>query len=243
MKSTHTKKRRRIVWKLRGLTLLFFATSLAFLVANVYLAWRLLDGDDNKEMYSVRLMKETINEMQGMNEKAVQVMTEVNNLIMQEQQEIYQNTLAGIIVDYFYDQGTERNYFDCLKIIKCAQKYAPEPFSYQDMLTIAWVESAFDPKAVGKFDERGVWQILRWQEYLSEMKARNPHDIEVNCQMASIELAKKYEWKKDYKSAIIAYNGWITKNGMVSEKYWLKFTGRKKEIEKFCKKAEKRIRK
>jgi hypothetical protein len=180
--------------------------------------------------------------MQDMNNESVKVMTEVNRLIAQSEQERYVDNLAGIIVEHMGKAGMKANYFDVVKIIECSQKYVSAPFMYTDLLTLAWIESNYDPKTIGKHGERGVWQILAWQSRLKELSASDAFNIDTNCRMSVLELQEKYSNRKNVKDAIIAYNGWIVRDGAVMQAYYNIFTTRKKIVEGWCKEAKKKTK-
>ena len=102
-------------------------------------------------------------------------------------------------------------------------KYFPDgPYQRKDLIALAMAESSFDQYLVGSHKEFGIFQLLpescRWAGI-----RKNQFDIRVNTEMALFVLHQKYEERKEYKKAIIAYNGYVIKKGKVSDIYWKRF--------------------
>jgi hypothetical protein len=245
MDANTVSSKRKVLNKLRKWSTFLAVAMIVLLVANIYLSYRLIMFNKNSERarHTIDMMEGTIKEMQEMDNKAKDVLRKASDLIRQDEEDLFKSNLAGIIVEYFDDKHVGVKYYDVLKIIECSRKYAVEPFTYVDMLTLAWVESNYDPKCVGTHGEQGVWQILAWKDYLKQLKAKNPQDIETNCKMATMELGEKYKWKGNFRDSIIAYNGWVVKDGTVMQTYYDNFSKKRKVVEQWCKKAEKRSRK
>lgn len=87
------------------------------------------------------------------------------------------------------------------------RQHPDKPYRAQDLIAIAWVESNFNPEAVGLAGERGAWQIWDWKKYLRKVHGRNPFDVHTNLMMAVSELDEKFAKYKDTKICIVAYNG------------------------------------
>jgi hypothetical protein len=113
-------------------------------------------------------------------------------------------------------------------IDKYCEKYFPnKQFVRQDFIALAMLESDFHQYEVGTSGEVGVFQIMKMHipKYI-----RNPFDISINTRLAMRVLRDKFEEHRDYKKAIIAYNGIVRlkrKHGAWSEKYWNSFQARK----------------
>lgn len=119
-----------------------------------------------------------------------------------------------------------------LAIDKYLPKYFPEgPFNRYDLIALAMTESNFYQYCIGTSGEKGIFQIM--PESCRNFGAyKNEFDIEVNTQMALFILKQKYDHFKDYKKAIIAYNGVvIQKNNTWSEKYWKRFISFRNTLE------------
>lgn len=101
-------------------------------------------------------------------------------------------------------------YSDVLGIAQVSQwlgkECIPGVFSAEDYMSLAFVESQFDPFIIGRDKEVGVWQILDWKKLMFEMKASNPFDIWINGSMACHELREKYKKYPNKKQAIQSYN-------------------------------------
>lgn len=83
----------------------------------------------------------------------------------------------------------------------------PKLFKPNDFLAIAFVESNFDPYAVGKAGEMGTWQVLEWRHFMRKVKGTNPFDVETNGKMFCAELREKNSHHHTYKKTIVSYNG------------------------------------
>jgi hypothetical protein len=87
------------------------------------------------------------------------------------------------------------------------QNCIPQVFKKEDFISLAWVESAFDPYSVGNDKEMGTWQVLEWKELLPKVNGTNPFDIPTNGEMMCIVLNWKYQKYHDYRKTMQAYNG------------------------------------
>lgn len=109
-------------------------------------------------------------------------------------------------------------------IDKLLPRYFPDgPYNRKDIIALAMVESGFDQYLVGTHKEFGIFQIM--PEMCKDLGIkRNQFDVEINTDMALAVLRDKFNERKDYKKAIIAYNGYVVKaNGKVSDTYWKRF--------------------
>jgi len=102
---------------------------------------------------------------------------------------------------------------ECLRII---DKYLPEyfpngEFSKDDIIALIVVESQFDPYAVSSKGAFGVMQILHYQQVLKRIPVTY-NILEDNIQAGLCVLRDKYNVHRDYKMALIAYNG-LVKSG------------------------------
>ena len=103
------------------------------------------------------------------------------------------------------------SYKNVLQLVKVAkhleQTCLPNILIAEDYLAMAWVESRFNPRAVGKAGEHGAWQVLEWKHYLKRTGGVDSFNIETNGQMVCAELREKYKWHKTYQKTITSYNG------------------------------------
>lgn len=235
------KGKKKVLQKLRNYSLIF-GTLLFLSVVGNYFSFKALITDKTKTLYTLCSLQNMIEDLQNINSKSINVLNEANKLISQKREELRTDYLAGLIIEYMIDRNIVVNYFDCVNIIKCSKKYIFEPFSYKDMLAIAFIESNFKANEIGKLDEKGTWQILDWTNELKIVDGKDPFDIETNCKMAISVLKSKHKQRKNYKDSIIGYNGWVVRNGKVSTKYYDNFMKRRKIIEKWCKKTDKRYK-
>jgi len=105
------------------------------------------------------------------------------------------------------------------------------PFTRNDFIAIAWVESDFNQMEYGTHGERGLFQIMP-DEFRDWGVTDHFYGAKTNTRMAFRVLRGKYARWHDYKKAIIAYNGVVRrKNGAWSEKYWVAFKKRKDKVD------------
>lgn len=116
-------------------------------------------------------------------------------------------------------------------IDKNVAKYYPNgPFTRNDFIALAWLESAFHQHEVGTYGEYGLFQIMPSEFEAYKVKG-NFFDIDLNTKMAFRVMNGKYVEQHDRKKAIQAYNGIVKlKNGKWSEKYWKAFEKREVAI-------------
>jgi Transglycosylase SLT domain len=113
------------------------------------------------------------------------------------------------------------------EIDKNLVKYYPKgPFTRNDFIALAWIESAFHQYEGGSKGEKGIFQIMP-DEFHDFKVHTNYYNIDVNTHMAFRVLKGKYDKHHDYKKSIIAYNGLIYHHGKLSQKYWKAFMKRK----------------
>jgi hypothetical protein len=106
-------------------------------------------------------------------------------------------------------------------------KYYPGgPFTRNDFIALAWIESAFNQYEVGTKGEKGIFQIMP-DEFNDFNIKKNYYEVNVNTRMGFRVLKGKYDKYHDYKKAIIAYNGLVYRHGKLSQKYWRAFEKRK----------------
>ena len=156
--------------------------------------------------------------------------------------ETYYNTLTESILEHYYKEGSSLSPVSVKSILKAVDECVPillkdTPFTSDDLLAIAALETGFDMKLVGKHGEKGVFQILHANEILREMGMPLANSLEpkVNTQMACYILKGKYQSYPEYKKAIIAYNG-VRKDG--NERYWKLFRDAKDLIRDLKAKAK-----
>lgn len=111
-------------------------------------------------------------------------------------------------------------------------KFFPNgPFTRNDFIAIAWLESSFRQYEDGTHGEKGLFQIMP-DEFADWHVTKNFYNVSVNTKMSFRVLNGKYKRWHDYKKSIIAYNGVVRlKNGKWSEKYWKAFLKRKEKVD------------
>jgi hypothetical protein len=142
-----------------------------------------------------------------------------------------------IIVDkiaiYYQSCHTKVNKKVVGSVLKAIDKYLPRYFSdgeftKQDFIALAMLESNFRQYEVGTSGEVGIFQIMKIHIPDS---VENPFEIYINTKMAMKWMHHTYHKHKDYKKAIIAYNGIVKlkkQKGAWNERYWDVFQIRKK---------------
>ena len=139
---------------------------------------------------------------------------------------------ASMLNDLLFREGLPvhvRVVVDMLKAIdKNIDKYYPEgPFTRNDFIALAWIESGFHQYEVGTSGEKGIFQIMP-DEFKDYNVHKNYYNVNINTRMAFRVLDGKFKKYPDYKRAIMAYNGLVkNRHGKYSEKYWKAFQKRK----------------
>jgi hypothetical protein len=143
---------------------------------------------------------------------------------------------ATLLTDCLYRDGvpvSTKTIKEVLETIDCLlPKYFPNgPYTREDFIAIAWLESGFNQYEIGTHGEKGIFQIMP-DEFDENNVKLNKYDISTNTQMCMMVLGDKFQKFPDYKKAIIAYNGVVrTKRGKWSEKYWKAFEKRRGVVE------------
>jgi hypothetical protein len=143
---------------------------------------------------------------------------------------------ATLLTDCLYREGTPVS----TKVIKetleaidaFLPKYFPNgPYTREDFIAMAWLESGFDKYSLGTHSEKGIFQIMP-DEFHDNHITQNKYDIKTNTKICMTVLLGKFHSYPDYKKAIIAYNGVVRlKGGRWSEKYWKSFERRREMVE------------
>jgi hypothetical protein len=137
--------------------------------------------------------------------------TKLNDLLFREGIAVHMNVVVSMLKE----------------IDKNLVKYYPEgPFTRNDFIALAWIESAFNQYEVGTKGEKGIFQIMP-DEFNDFSVKKNYYEVNVNTRMGFRVLKGKYDKYHDYKKAIIAYNGLVYHHGKLSQKYWKAFEKRK----------------
>lgn len=116
------------------------------------------------------------------------------------------------------------------QVVDLSYRLTPEvfpngPFTPKDIITIAMIETDFNPYIVGKYGEIGIWQILDPEG--------NAFSMEGNCKAALDTLKEKYDLRGNYKMAIIGYNGVSVNNkGKMYLGYWNRFAKARELVER-----------
>jgi len=143
---------------------------------------------------------------------------------------------ATLLTDCLYREGTPvstRTIKETLEAIdKFVPKYFPNgPYTREDFVAMAWLESGFNQFEVGTHGEKGIFQIMP-DEYQDNNIKLNKYDIATNTELCMTVLQAKFHKFPDYKKAVIAYNGVVrNKNGKWSEKYWKGFEKRRSVVD------------
>jgi hypothetical protein len=137
---------------------------------------------------------------------------ELNDLLFREGLPVHMNVVVTMLKE----------------IDKNLIKYYPNgPFTRNDFIALAWIESGFHQYEGGTHGEKGIFQIMP-DEFHDFNVNKNYYDVTVNTHMAFRVLNGKYKRYPDYKKAIMAYNGLIRfKSGRYSQKYFKAFEKRK----------------
>jgi hypothetical protein len=139
---------------------------------------------------------------------------------------------AAILNDLLFRENTPVHMNVVITMLKEIDKnlikyYPKGPFTRNDFIALAWVESEFKQFEGGSHGERGIFQIMP-NEFQDFNIHKNYYDVATNTHMAFRVLDGKYKRYPDYKKAIMAYNGLIRfKSGRYSQKYWKAFEKRK----------------
>lgn len=139
---------------------------------------------------------------------------------------------AAVLNDLLFREGTPVHMTVVVSMLKeidknLAKCYPEGPFTRNDFIALAWVESEFKQYIGGTHGEKGIFQIMP-DEFHDYNVHTNYYNVDVNTHMAFRVLDGKYKKYKDYKKAIQAYNGVVKlKNGKWSEKYWHSFEKRR----------------
>jgi hypothetical protein len=143
---------------------------------------------------------------------------------------------ASTLNDLLFRENTPVHMKVVVQMLKAIDKnlliYYPEgPFTRNDFIALAWVESEFKQYEGGTHGERGIFQIMPC-EFADYNIRKNYYDIDLNTEMGFRVLNGKYKKHKDYKKAIMAYNGLVKfKSGHYSQKYWRAFEKRRIAID------------
>jgi transglycosylase-like protein with SLT domain len=143
---------------------------------------------------------------------------------------------ATLVTDCLYREGTPvstKTIKETLETIdRLLPKYFPNgPYTREDFVAMAWLESGFNQYEIGTFGEKGIFQIMP-DEFNDNSVKLNKYDIETNTQLCMTVLKAKWQKYPDYKKAVIAYNGVIrNKKGRWNEKYWQAFEKRRSVVE------------
>ena len=152
------------------------------------------------------------------------------NAKIQKELEYYKQ--AAVLNDLLFREGTAVNTQVVVTMLKEIDKdlatyYPKGPFTRNDFIALGWLESEFRQYERGTHGERGIFQIMP-DEFSDFDIHKNYYNVDINTQMAFRVLDGKYQKHKDYKLAIMAYNGLVKmKNGHYSKKYWKSFEKRR----------------
>lgn len=131
--------------------------------------------------------------------------------------------LASRLMTLARASGERPEYKHVLSIARAAIREEstciPGVLDRKDFVSIAWVESRFNPKAKGKAGEMGTWQVMRseWNKFKKPLGARDPYDIGTNGEVACRVLQSKYMKYHSYRKTIISFNGWGKKSAYLKK--------------------------
>lgn len=142
---------------------------------------------------------------------------------------------AERINDYYSRKGTMTRVVVIRETLEAIDNYLPKyfpdgPYTRNDLIAMAMVESEFDQYLVGTHKEFGIFQIMPEACRDAGVK-RNQFDIKVNTELALFVLSQKYASHPDYRIGMIAYNGLVKKNGKLSQTYWKSFIKARKVVD------------
>lgn len=143
---------------------------------------------------------------------------------------------AAVLNDLLFKEGIAVHMKVVVSMLKeidknIVQYYPDGPFTRDDFIALAWLESEFKQYEGGTHGERGIFQIMP-DEFKDFDVRKNYYNIDVNTKMAFRVLRSKYRRHQDYKKAIMAYNGLVKfKSGKYSQKYWKAFEKRRIAID------------
>ena len=149
-----------------------------------------------------------------------------------EEQDLNYYKQAANLNDILFREGVPVRMQVAIKVLREIDKQLPKyypkgPFTRNDFIALAWVESEFRQYEIGTHREKGLFQIMP-NEFHEFDITKNYYDVDINTDMAFKVLTEKYKHHKDYKLAIMAYNGLVrNRNVKYSEKYWRAFQRRK----------------
>lgn len=130
---------------------------------------------------------------------------------------------------YYFTKGEKTSVSTIRETLEAIDFYLPKyfpngPYQKKDFIALAMAESGFDQYLVGTRKEFGIFQIMpEMCKDLGVMK--NQFEVSVNTDMAMAVMKDKFDERKDYKKAIIAYNGYFyKKDGKLYDAYWKRFS-------------------
>jgi hypothetical protein len=155
--------------------------------------------------------------------------------LRETEKELQYHQDAERLNDLLFREGTPVHMQVVIDMLKNIDKnldfyYPNGPFTRNDFIALAWVESEFKQYEGGTHGEKGIFQIMP-DEFKDFDVRKNYYNVDINTTMAFRVLDEKYRKHKDYKKAIIAYNGLVYHKGKLSEKYWKAFEKRKIAID------------
>ena len=152
------------------------------------------------------------------------------------QQELSYYQQASVLSDLLFREGVPVNMKVVVTMLREIDKniivfYPKGPFTRTDFIALGWLESEYRQYERGTHGERGIFQIMPGEFRDFDIR-KNYYNVDINTQMAFRVMDGKFQKHKDYKLAIMAYNGLVkTKNGKYSLKYWKSFEKRKVAVE------------
>jgi len=158
----------------------------------------------------------------------------------------YLNKFTALLLDQYHGHHPA-SFYEIKDILIAVDKYVkiyfPEgTFTSDDLLAIAKYESDFDLNCIGKAGEHGIFQILEWELAAQQIKKDKNKILDpyVNTEAGCLVLKQKYDQFRDFKIAIIAYNGICkSEDGSISEIYYKRFLEAKQFIISIKNKASK----
>jgi hypothetical protein len=234
--------RKLLLWFSTTNTVLLVVVSM-LVILNIYASWKNNYIFDKVVIYEGGEIKAKV-KLLNHNVRTLSITQEELENIRKER---YYNTLAGSIIEHYFTQGEPYSFKNIKTLLQAIEEVVPKyfsegPFTEDDFLALAAIESSFNMNQKGKHGETGAFQIKSSRELLVKLNdpLANPFDCKTNTRLACHVLKEKYKKYGTYRDTIIAYNGYVVKKGKVEDKYWKNFQEAKQLIKKL-KKMAKRI--
>lgn len=178
-------------------------------------------------------LTETVYKLKMANERSIESIEKAKMLIEDKDEEIYILKVSVAIFEQMKDQVSYNNTEAVVRMAyKNTDRFSNGKYNWIDMISIAYIESRFKPKTEGLHGEIGTWQILDWQRSLKRIDEKDPYNLYNNFRMSCLALNDKFAQFSSFKESIIAYNGYVKRDGKLVETYWNNFIRSRNLIKK-----------